>query len=166
MDKCSTTMPFAGLSRLLLASAAVLILTGCESASPPVPQVRIRGETWTVELALTEREQQEGLSGRDTLDVKKGMLFVYPRAKNLIFCMRRCNIPIDIVFVGADLRVVNTYEMQVEPDRAGRVSYSSNLPARYALELIGGTLKRLGVRVGDRVEFFGIPNSPTAEFRK
>lgn len=166
MNKYGTTMPFAGLSRLLLTSAVALILTGCEKAPPPVPQVRIRGETWTVELAFTVRERWEGLSGRDTLDVEKGMLFVYPRAENLIFCMRECHIPIDIVFIGSDLRVVNTYEMQVEPDRAGSVSYSSNLPARYALELAGGTLRRLGVRIGDKVEFFGIPDPSTAELKQ
>ncbi len=154
---------FSDLSRFLLAGAVALILTGCQKKQSPLPRVRIRGETWTVQLSLTERQRWEGLSGRDALDVKNGMLFIFPRPGNLNFCMRKCNIPIDIVFIASDLRVVNMYEMQVEPDRMGRVVYSSYLPAQYALELSGGTLKRLGVRVGDKVEFFGIPDPSTAE---
>jgi len=81
------------------------------------------------------------------------MLFVYPSPKALDFCMRDCFIPLDIAFIDADLRVVVTYTMAVEPDRAGSVSYSSLRPAQFALELPAGALSRAGVRPGDKVVF-------------
>ena len=41
--------------------------------------------------------------------------------------------------------------MKVEADRAGSIAYSSYLPAMYALELAGGTIRREGIKVGDSV---------------
>ena len=147
---------------------ALILLTiticGCEKkAAPPSSMAKIRGKIWQVDLALTERQRYQGLSGRDSIPADKGMLFVYPRAKKLSFCMRDCKIPIDIVFIGPDRRVVNIYEMQVEPDMAGRVSYNSHLPAQYALELAGGSAGAAGIVVGDLVEFTGIPDTSLAE---
>jgi uncharacterized membrane protein (UPF0127 family) len=92
------------------------------------------------------------------------MLFIYPRPEVLEFCMRGCVVPLDIAFINSDLRVVRMHTMAVEPDRAGRVSYSSQHPVQYALEVAGGSLGRLGVRVGDRVTFSAeIPSPAKAE---
>jgi len=135
----------------------VLVLGGCERKKTPIPSVRINGHSWQVKLAMTARARYRGLSGRDNLPAERGMLFVYPRAKNLAYCMRGCEIPIDIVFISPAGLVVNVYAMQVEPDRAGRVRYESHVPACYALELAGGQAKLAGIAVGDRVEFINIP---------
>gem|GEM_PF-317292 len=135
----------------------VLVLGGCEREKTPTPSVRINGHSWQVELAMTAQARRLGLSGRGNLPASRGMLFVYPRAKNLAYCMRGCEIPIDIVFIGPDGLVVNVYAMQVEPDRAGRVRYESHIPACYALELAGGQAKLAGIAVGNRVEFIDIP---------
>lgn len=137
---------------------------GCEKkAPPPSPTVKIRSKTWGVELALTEKQRYRGLSGRESIPGDRGMLFVYPHAKNLSFCMRDCKIPIDIVFIGPNLRVINIYEMQVEPDMIGRVNYDSHLPALYALELAGGSAGLAGIVAGDLVEFTGIPDPYLAD---
>ncbi|MBN1942524.1 MAG: DUF192 domain-containing protein [Phycisphaerae bacterium] len=151
-------------------SAACLVLPwavlGCgENKSPPPEkaQVRLGGRTWNVELAMTDSRRYAGLSGRRELPPDGGMLFVYPQEQKLSFCMRGCEIPIDIAFLDRNLRVVNLYEMAVEPDRLGRTSYLSHVPVLYALEVAGGALKRAGVRVGDRAEFFGVPPAEQAE---
>ncbi len=92
------------------------------------------------------------------------MLFIYPQPRILNFCMRGCVIPLDIAFIGADFRVVAIHTMAVEPDHLGRVSYSSSLPAQFALELPAGSLGRAGVRVGDKVIFAGnIPEAAKAQ---
>ena len=81
------------------------------------------------------------------------MLFVYPSPQVLDFCMRGCTIPLDIAFIDADLRVVATYTMAVEPDLAGSVNYSSLGPVQFALEVPGGALGQASVRPGDKVVF-------------
>jgi uncharacterized membrane protein (UPF0127 family) len=148
-----------------LMAAFVLPIFGCarETPLPPPPQVRIDGQTWTVELAMTPRQRYEGLSGRRAIPAGRGMLFVFPSARSLSFCMRNCETPIDVAFIGPDLRVVNLYEMPIEPDRAGNTNYDSHLPAQYVLEVAGGTLRAAGVRIGSRVEMFGVPDASQAE---
>ncbi|MBN1554490.1 MAG: DUF192 domain-containing protein [Phycisphaerae bacterium] len=152
---------------LLLTFGGLLSLpAGCgekqPSSSPPA-KVMLRGHTWQVELAMTDRRRFQGLSGRKILSDGEGMLFVYPREQKLSFCMRGCDIPIDIAFLDRNLRVVNLYEMTVETDRVGRAMYDSHVPAMYALEVPGGALRRAGVRVGDRAEFVNVPPPSRAE---
>lgn len=122
---------------------------------PAVPRVTINGTTWLVELAITPEQRRRGLSFRMELPEGTGMLFVFDEPEILSFWMRDCYIPLDIAFVGPDRRVVQTYTMSVEPDRAGRARYESNLPAQWALEVPAGSLARAGVKVGQLVTFAG-----------
>jgi len=146
--------------------AALLAAAGCHRSPPrrKAPHVEIRGHRWFVDVAMTAEQRYHGLAGRQHLPQDVGMLFVYPEPQVLDFCMRGCLTPIDIAFIDRDLRVVQMHAMQVEPDQAGRVSYSSNVPAQYALEVAAGSLRTAGVRVGDRVTFSaGIPPATKAE---
>ena len=151
---------------LLIALALSAATPGCRRTpdAPRAPHVEIRGHRWLVDVAMTAEDRYTGLSGRQHLPADVGMLFIYPRPEVLEFCMRGCLVPLDIAFIDSDLRVVRTHTMAVEPDRAGRVSYSSQRPAQYALEMAGGSLGRVGVRVGDRVRFSAeIPSPAKAE---
>ncbi len=69
--------------------------------------------------------------------------------------MRGCAIDIDIAFINAAGRVVTIHQMKAEPLQLGEKGYSSEVPVKYALEVLGGELDRAGVEVGDRVEISG-----------
>ncbi|MCK5113633.1 MAG: DUF192 domain-containing protein [Phycisphaerae bacterium] len=142
-------------------------LVGCEKKTPEprTAEVKIGDKTWVVELAMTERARHKGLSGRRELPDRSGMLFIYPEPTPLKFCMRRCLIPIDIVFIDADLRVVNTYAMK-NHDPDGLTPYSSGVAVPYALELPGGTVKKCGIKNDDLVEFVDVPDRREAESAK
>lgn len=133
---------------------ATLCLAGCR-AQPAQPQVTIRAHTWRVDLALTPQQCFQGLSGVTNLPAGRGMLFIFPDSALRAFCMRGCYIPLDIAFLDDRLRVVHTATMAVEPDRAGRVVYASQLPAKYALEVPAGALSAAGVAPGDHAAFTG-----------
>jgi len=83
------------------------------------------------------------------------MLFIHERPQVLDYCMRGCVIPLDIAFIGSDLRIVATHSMSVEDGLTGRIRYSSRVPAKYALEVRAGALKLAGVKIGQKVTFFG-----------
>ncbi|MFB3890836.1 MAG: DUF192 domain-containing protein [Phycisphaerae bacterium] len=140
------------LAAVLLA-AALAAADGCSERSPVTPRVTINGHTWTVDLATTRKQRYDGLSGRTYLAPGYGMLFVYPTPRPLEFCMRGCPVPIDIAFIGADMRVIKTYQMHVEPNLEEKDIYPSDRPAQFALEVAGGTLVRAGVKEGDVVTF-------------
>lgn len=145
----------------VVATVLVAAGSGCEGPQPaPPPRVTINGRSWRVEVAMTSQERYQGLSDRKALDPDAGMLFVYPTPDVLDFCMRQCLIPLDIAFIDADLRVVKMHTMAVESYGFERRTYSSVVPAQYALEVGAGALTDAGVKVGDKVEFS--PNVPPA----
>ena len=136
---------------------------GCRDKAEPA-RVVINGQTWFVDLATTREQRRTGLGGRSNLNDNVGMLFIYPRPEVLQFCMRGCLVSLDIAFIDADKRVVKIHTMPAEEDMIGRVTYSSESPAQYALETAAGSLARAGVRVGDLVTFVGdIPDATKAE---
>lgn len=144
----------------------ILVLVFVSSISPgcrrdsDAPRVRIGNWTWYVDIAATREARYRGLAGRSQLADDVGMLFVYPQAKILEFCMHGCAHPIDVAFIDRDLRIVKIHTMSVESDRAGRRRYGSGRPARYALEVAGGLFIRRGIRAGDRVALLGNISPP------
>ena len=148
----------------ILAVAQVQCDRGDGTGGPQLPRVEINGHVWRVETATTRATRYQGLAGRGPLDADRGMLFIYPQPDVLGFCMRGCYIPLDIAFIDGDLRVVRIHTMAVEPGREGTVTYSSDQPAMYALEVGAGELARAKVRVGQKVTFLGpMPNPDLAE---
>ena len=107
-----------------------------------------RRHAFTVELALSDRQQMQGLMFRRSLAPDRGMLFVYPTDQPIAMWMKNTYIPLDMLFLRADGRIINIIE-NVPPETLD--SRPSEGPARAALELPGGTAARLGIRAGDRV---------------
>ena len=133
----------------------VMLIWSCRSSQQvDVSEVQISKGTWRVELAVDEASRQKGLAGRNEFPKGTAMLFVFPRQEVLRFWMLDCTFPVDIAFISDDMKVVSMYTMSVEadPHHPERV-YSSKYPARFALEVSAGELKRAGVKVGDRVIF-------------
>ncbi len=147
-----------------LLAALACLCPGCEEdTDADVTRVRLKGETFYVEVAADDKVRIRGLGGRDHIEPDGGMLFVFPRAERRQFVMRDCLVPIDIAFLDGSGRVLTMYTMPVEePRREGESErdyenrlerYSSRFPSEFVLELKEGTLKRLGVKEGDLVEF-------------
>jgi hypothetical protein len=65
--------------------------------------------------------------------------------------MKNMLIPLDIIFITADLRVLQIYRSV--PPCAGILcpSYPSSAPIKYALEVNAGFSDRNGVKAGDEV---------------
>lgn len=124
--------------------------------SLPTMDVTIKGETFHLELALNDDTRIQGLSDRSEIAADGGMLFAFKDAQRREFVMRRCLVPINIVFLDSEGKVVWMHAMQVESDpdmpeyRLKR--YDSHYPAQYAIELRDGTLRRLGLHQGDKID--------------
>ena len=138
----------------LLLAALFFGLSGCGSgrAASGTQRVEIGGETFVLELALTRQARYQGLSDRASIPRDGGMLFVFPREDHREFVMRRCLVPIDILFLKPSGEVMAAHAMAVEPyDAQGLPRYASGGPSSLAVELAGGTIERLGLKVGDRI---------------
>lgn len=101
-----------------------------------------------VELALTDPERERGLMERKTLPLNTGMLFVFELEEPVNMWMKNTYVPLDMIFAGADGRVVSIAP-RTEPMSLRIIS--SGRPAKMVLEVRAGTAERLGIRVGDRL---------------
>jgi hypothetical protein len=148
---------------LLCLASLVSGFLGCNGEASE-PTVTIRDRTWKVRVALTDGQKYKGLSGESDLPEDEGMLFINRHPRVMVFCMRGCDHPLDIVFIDENLRVVQTHQMKVEESRRGDASYDSRVPAQYALEVKGGTIEEAGISIGDKVELSaGIPDPAKAD---
>jgi uncharacterized membrane protein (UPF0127 family) len=112
------------------------------------PEVRVR-----VELPRTPAERARGLMFREQLEPDAGMLFIYEEEENLTFWMKNTLIPLDMIFISKDFRVVGIVE-NAEPQT--ETSRRIDQPAQFVLEVNGGFAATNGVGPGTEVEFVGI----------
>jgi uncharacterized membrane protein (UPF0127 family) len=103
---------------------------------------------FTVEMALTPEEQSRGLMYRKTLPEGQGMLFDFKRDQELSFWMKNTYVPLDMIFIRGDGRILRIAE-NTEPLSERLVP--SNGPVRAVLEVVAGTARKLGIAPGDRV---------------
>ncbi len=134
---------------------------GAESTDPQAVggshlAVTIKGEAFNLELALDEETRIQGLSDRAEIARDGGMLFVFSDEQRRAFLMRRCLVPIDLAYLDAQGEVVWMHAMQIEPNPNAPDNqlklYNSHHPAQFAIEVRDGTLRRLGLRQGDRID--------------
>ena len=102
-----------------------------------------------VELALTKRQQGQGLMFRRSLPANAGMLFDYQIPTSITMWMKNTFIPLDMIFLGNDGRVTSISQRTIPHSEA---VIASRGRARAVLEVNGGTVSRLGIMLGDRVE--------------
>jgi uncharacterized membrane protein (UPF0127 family) len=117
--------------------------------------VRIGEHVFTVEVMDTPEQWRKGMGGRAELPPGYGLWFVYPRDSMHSFWMKDCTVPLDAIFVTAAGEIVATHTMQVEPVDTPETAlpcYSSNRPAKFALEVAAGTCQALGIEPGQHVD--------------
>lgn len=143
---------FCGLLLVLLCSA---------QTSLPRQEVRItRGTSaqeiarFQVEIADTPATWERGLMERPSLAPDAGMLFVFPEVAPRAFWMMNTLIPLDMLFISAERRIINIQEQAVPcvPPRQCP-TYQSTAPAQYVLEIPGGRARALAIVAGDTVHF-------------
>lgn len=146
-------------SSIFIALCVALVILGCRSASslPTVgtelfsPEGRSLG-IFSVEVAATNEERSKGLMFRRELGVREGMLFLFPKPGHLSFWMKNTLIPLDIVFVSSDWRVVGVVANAVPLTEDSRMVEGES---QYVLEFAGGTAERVGIVAGGKVAVKG-----------
>ncbi len=111
-----------------------------------------KGKThrFRVEVARTSEEQARGLMFRTEMGADEGMIFPKEPAEMRSFWMRNTVIPLDMLFIGPDHKIVNIianaepYSLESRPSAA---------PVIAVLELNGGRAAQLGIGPGATVSW-------------
>ena len=120
------------------------------------------GESFDLEVADDLAATKKGLGGRESIPAGTGMLFIDSTVKIQSYWMLGCLTDMDIAFVAPNGLIRATYTMAKEAPRGANEPeavfharlkrYSSNLPAKYAIETPAGTNKRLKLKPGEKIE--------------
>ena len=107
--------------------------------------IEIGEKRYSVEVAKTEKEKEEGLQGRTKLGDSEGMLFDFSNEVGEVsMWMRDTLIPLDIVFIDDDEEVVHVAEGV--PNSTSLITVQD---VAYVLEVNSGS----GIQEGDELDF-------------
>jgi len=122
----------------------LLLLSAC------CPSVDFEDASFCVEFADDPEERTVGLMYVDHLPADSGMFFIFPQEMPLSFWMKNTLIPLDIIFLDEDMRVVDI-KHGFEPcmDEPCE-SYTARSSAKYVLEVNSGLAEKYGIKEGDR----------------
>ncbi len=115
---------------------------------PKTHHLLINKNKFTVEIAKTPEERRKGLMFRESLADHHGMLFVFDQDKIHSFWMHNTLIPLDIIWIGANKKIVFIQE-NTKPFDDTPITPSQK--ARYVLEVPAGTVKKLHLAPNDKI---------------
>lgn len=137
---------------LFAASLLIVSATASSSAQATFPKGELSIKTadnyydFDIELALDDSHRQYGLMFRTELPEMNGMLFVYDRRRELSMWMRNTFIPLDILFIDDEGKIMNIAE-NCQPRSLSLIRSEGR--AKAVLEVNGGLTEKLGIKVGD-----------------
>ena len=111
------------------------------------------GRNWikvNVEIADDNMERARGLMFREKLDENYGMFFVFEDEENQTFWMKNTLIPLDIIFIDKDMKIVDVkfaFPCQKNPCDL----YISSKPSKYVLEVNGNFTIKNNIKIGDSI---------------
>jgi uncharacterized membrane protein (UPF0127 family) len=132
---------------ILIALIVLIISTGVaffQSLSSPLKTmqttiIQTTSQRWNVEIAQTPEEKMKGLMYRTSLSDDEGMLFVFPQEDFHTFWMKNTFIPLDIIWIDKDFRIV---DIQTHTPCTKNCPYATpKAKAKYVLEVNAHTFK-------------------------
>ena len=105
---------------------------------------------FNIEIADDEYKRQRGLMDRRSMNDDQAMLFIFPDSNLRAFYMKSTYIPLDIIYIDSEQRIVSFHKNAAPLDEQ---SLPSTAPAKYVLEINGGMADRLGIKAGDSIAF-------------
>jgi uncharacterized membrane protein (UPF0127 family) len=124
-----------------------------DATRPSDAAVLPSGRIYSLEVARTPQEQEQGLMFRESLPEKAGMLFSFTDKGVHHFWMKNTMIPLDMVWMDAEGKVIfvsaNTPPCKADPCP----SYGPDSPAASVLEIAGGSAAKESIVIGAVLRF-------------
>ena len=139
------------MKTFIIVLAFILIITACTQGQQTLVIHSASGDQQVkVEVVTTPADQARGLMYRRSLGKESGMLFIFRQEAPQSFWMKNTWIPLDMLFISANLVIVDITTMQpctIDPCLA----YTSKQPAKYVLEVNAGYCRSHAIVIGDRI---------------
>lgn len=116
--------------------------------------LKIGDATMSAKIADTDEKRRIGLMNATSLPENEGMLFVFDYSADHSFWMKDTIIPLEILFLDENLKIVGIREMAPCKSASCPV-YSPGEDVLYAIELNENFSERHGISAGQTVEIVG-----------
>lgn len=129
---------------------------GAQTQKKTTTVVNARTLTVNADIAASAGERKKGLSGRESLEINRGMLFVFDESGNYPIWMKGMKFPIDIIWIDETKKIVYIAPSALtEPGKKDNelVIYKPGTNAKYVLEINAGLASANNLQVGDSVNF-------------
>ncbi|HEX3578132.1 MAG TPA: DUF192 domain-containing protein [Thermoanaerobaculia bacterium] len=138
-------------------SAPAPATTATTTADAAAPRIILPDRSAViVEVASDDPTREQGLMYRDHMAEDRGMIFLFPQAGEYPFWMKNTLIPLDMLWIDADHRIVHIAH-DVPPCKADPCpNYPPHAKASSVLELAAGVAAKHHLRDGDVLRFEGM----------
>jgi uncharacterized membrane protein (UPF0127 family) len=132
-----------------LLSLVICLWSRCVIAEE-TSQICFKDYCFTIEVADTPEKQMRGLMFRESMPDGHGMLFLFPTEQTYSFWMKNTLIPLDIIWMDKDMKIVHieSHVMPCENDPCP--SYSPPVSAQFVLELNADMAAENKLFIGDQ----------------
>lgn len=119
--------------------------------TPKQKKIYINKNIINVQIADTPLKISRGLMFQENLKENDGMLFVFDKESFQSFWMKNTLIPLDIIFIDKDYKIVDI-KNNFEPCKQSVCSsYISKKPAMYVVEVNANWCNKNQVQIGNKV---------------
>ncbi|MBO9615725.1 MAG: DUF192 domain-containing protein [Dyadobacter sp.] len=169
MKKRQSVFAFILLGVFLLGGVAYFVASFSNESTPsemhapaiPTPVFNKEGEVTflkkgqpfkkiEVEIAENEAERNKGLMFRSYLPDSVGMLFIFEQPGDHSFWMKNTSIPLDIIYVGPDKKIVSIAQNTQPYSEESIPTYGL---VQYVVEVNAGFTKQNNIQSGDVISF-------------
>ncbi|HJT83674.1 MAG TPA: DUF192 domain-containing protein [Nitrososphaeraceae archaeon] len=107
-----------------------------------------------VDIAITDKQLQDGLAIKNSLKENEGMLFFLGEPRKASFWMKDMKFPIDIIWLNESFSIVHI-EQELQPCESifSCKSFKPNSDALYVFETIAGFANKHDLKIGDMLNF-------------
>jgi uncharacterized membrane protein (UPF0127 family) len=104
------------------------------------------------QIVDTPESRKNGLSNREPLKEDEGMLFIFEEMEDHGIWMKDMKFSIDILWLNEYGEVLH-YVEEASPDSYPEV-FSASQNSKYVLEIQAGSIKREGIKLGDKIDLY------------
>lgn len=108
-----------------------------------------KSETLRIELAVNDKQREKGLMFRTQMDDDAGMLFDFGKSREIYMWMKNTYIPLDMVFIKEDGTI---HHLVRKTTPLSKTLIGSAGPIRFVLEVKAGTIDKLGIQTGAKLQ--------------
>lgn len=130
------------------------LLWGLTCQATSLKKIEIQSETgpvsYQIEVAQTQSQREKGLMGRKNLPPHQGMIFLFPQKQVVNMWMKDTYIPLDMLFIDDENRIVHLHEKALPFDKT---IISSVFPVSKVLEINAQEIQKNKIKVGQKIFF-------------